>query len=86
MDGDRACSRGRAPPKETGIRRSAQGGKLLPLRLDAGVAIKWVIEEAGTPEALALRKGARLIAPDLLISECSNILWRKVQRNGRDAG
>ena len=47
--------------------------------IDASVAIKWVIKEAGTQEALALRRNA-LIAPDLLISECANILWKKVQR------
>lgn len=49
------------------------------LCIDASVAIKWVVKEAGTQEALALRNNA-LIAPDLLISECANILWKKVQR------
>ena len=49
------------------------------LCIDPSVAIKWVIQEAGTQEALALRNNA-LIAPDLLISECANILWKKVQR------
>ena len=51
-----------------------------PLCIDASVAIRWVIEETGTKEALALRKSAKLIAPDLLIPECANILWKKVQR------
>jgi len=51
-----------------------------PLCIDASIAIKWVIEETGTQEALALRERARLIAPDLLIPECANILWKKVQR------
>jgi predicted nucleic acid-binding protein len=50
------------------------------LVIDASIAIKWVVQEAGTPEALALRKGARLIAPDLLTAECANILWKKTQR------
>ena len=50
------------------------------LCIDASIAIKWVIEETGTQEALALRKSAKLIAPDLMISECANILWKKVQR------
>jgi len=49
-----------------------------PLCIDASIAIKWVIEETGTQEALALRECARLIAPDLLIPECANILWKKV--------
>ena len=46
------------------------------LVIDASVAIKWVIEEAGTKEALALRRQA-LAAPDLLVAECANILWKK---------
>lgn len=47
--------------------------------IDASVAIKWVIEEPGTKEALGLRRH-RLLAPDLLIPECANILWKKVRR------
>lgn len=50
------------------------------LVIDASVAIKWVIEEDGTTEALALRR-QRLTAPDLIIPECANILWKKVRRN-----
>lgn len=49
--------------------------------IDASVAIKWVVEEPGTPEALALRGGRRLVAPDLLIAECANILWKKSVRS-----
>lgn len=48
--------------------------------VDASIAIKWVVEEEGTPAALKLRRGARLLAPDLLVPECANILWKKVQR------
>ena len=51
------------------------------LVIDASIAIKWVVEEDGTPHALALRQKAKLIAPDLLVPECANILWKKVQRN-----
>ena len=43
--------------------------------IDASVAIKWVVEEPGTPEALLLRRH-RLLAPDLLMAECANILWK----------
>ena len=50
------------------------------LVIDASIAVKWVVEEDGTPEALAIRQKARLIAPDLLIAECANILWKKVKR------
>ena len=48
--------------------------------VDASIAIKWVVEEEGTPQALALRRNARLVAPDLLVAECANILWKKAQR------
>ena len=48
--------------------------------IDASVAIKWVVEEDGTPEALALLEKHSLSAPDLFIPECANILWKKVRR------
>lgn len=51
------------------------------LVIDASIAVKWVVEEDGTPEALTLRRRARLIAPDLLVAECANILWKKVRRD-----
>lgn len=47
--------------------------------VDASVAIKWVIDEPGTQQALLLHR-ERLSAPDLLVPECSNILWKKVRR------
>ena len=50
------------------------------LVIDASIAVKWVVEEEGTPEALALRQKAKLIAPELLVAECADILWKKVQR------
>ena len=50
------------------------------LVVDASIAAKWLFEEEGTSEALALRASAKLIAPDLLIPECANILWKKVAR------
>jgi predicted nucleic acid-binding protein len=50
------------------------------LVIDASIAIKWVVEEEGTDTAVALRQKARLIAPDLIVAECANILWKKVQR------
>jgi predicted nucleic acid-binding protein len=49
------------------------------LVIDASVAIKWVIDEPGTKEALSLLRH-RLFAPDLLVAECANILWKKVRR------
>jgi predicted nucleic acid-binding protein len=50
------------------------------LVVDASICVKWVIEEDGTPQALMLLKHARLAAPDLLVAECANILWKKVRR------
>lgn len=47
--------------------------------IDASVAIKWVVDEPGTEQALLLRR-RRLFAPDLLIAECANILWKKTRR------
>lgn len=46
--------------------------------IDASIAVKWVVDEDGTLEALSVRKHA-LVAPDLLIPECANILWKKVR-------
>lgn len=46
--------------------------------IDASVAIKWVIDEPGSEQALKLRRHA-VAAPDLLISECANIVWKKVR-------
>lgn len=51
------------------------------LVIDASIAIKWVVEEEGTSQALALRHRAKLIAPELLVAECANILWKKVRRD-----
>ena len=51
------------------------------LVIDASIAVKWGVDEQGTPEALVLRQKAKLIAPELLVAECANILWKKVQRN-----
>src|SRR5258708_2268147 len=50
------------------------------LVVDASIAIKWVVEEEGTAAAVDLRSRFRFAAPELLIPECANILWKKVQR------
>ena len=47
--------------------------------IDANVAAKWYVEELGTKEAVAYR-GQRLIAPDLVLVEVANVLWRKLDR------
>jgi predicted nucleic acid-binding protein len=50
------------------------------LIVDASIAIKWVVEEEGTHAAVDLRSRFRFAAPELLIPECANILWKKTQR------
>jgi predicted nucleic acid-binding protein len=50
------------------------------LVIDAGVALKWVVPEEDSEQALALRRRV-LVAPDLLIVECANVLWKLARRN-----
>ncbi|HLG87616.1 MAG TPA: type II toxin-antitoxin system VapC family toxin [Alphaproteobacteria bacterium] len=50
------------------------------LVIDASVAVKWVVTEPGTKEAVQLLEASSLAAPDLLVAECANVLWKKVQR------
>jgi len=57
--------------------------------VDASVALQWYFEEPGSPQAEALLEehaaGRRdLIAPDLLIAEFGNGLWKKVRRGECD--
>lgn len=46
--------------------------------VDASVAVKWVIEEEDSALAQRLSQ-IPLEAPDLLLVECANILWKKVR-------
>lgn len=45
--------------------------------VDASVAIKWVVQEEHSDQARLLSI-AKLEAPDLMLVECANILWKKV--------
>ena len=48
---------------------------------DASVAVKWLIPEQHTDEALRLHKAAALIAvPDFVYAEVGNVLWKHVRR------
>ena len=51
------------------------------LVIDASIAVKGVVTEDGTDEAVSLLSGHRLAAPDLLVAECANILRKKVRRS-----
>lgn len=48
--------------------------------VDANIAVKWAVPEAGSADAYAILKAGGVIAPDLIFAECANILWKKVQR------
>jgi predicted nucleic acid-binding protein len=48
--------------------------------IDASVAIKLVVPEEHSIQAVSLRSKYRLAAPDILFSECANTLWKKVRR------
>lgn len=55
--------------------------------VDASVVVKWYIEEPGHDVARAILAGAEpLIAPDLLLTEVANALWRKTRLEELDAG
>lgn len=51
----------------------------MTLVVDASVACKWFVEEAGSEGAAALLAGEELIAPDLILAEVGNALWRKLR-------
>lgn len=50
--------------------------------VDASVAIKWYLPEQYSTDAERLLNGdLQLLAPDLLVSEVGNILWKRVSRS-----
>lgn len=53
--------------------------------VDASVAIKWYVDEVHTDEAEQLIGGRfELNAPELLVSEFGNILWKKCRNDELD--
>lgn len=60
---------------------AGSGPHIGPAVIDASVGLKWLVPEAGTDAAVALRAslveaGAPLYVPDLFWSETANGLWR----------
>jgi predicted nucleic acid-binding protein len=54
---------------------------MTPYVVDASVVIKWFVDEVYAEAARRLQEDQyELSAPDLLWSECGNILWKKVRR------
>lgn len=49
--------------------------------VDASIAVKWMIPEEHTREALRLQADSSdLLSPDLILVEVANVLWKKVRR------
>jgi predicted nucleic acid-binding protein len=56
------------------------------LVVDASVAVKWFLVEPGDREALALLDGDEpLIAPELVVAEVVNAVWKRLVSGGIDA-
>ncbi|RYG86114.1 MAG: PIN domain-containing protein [Alphaproteobacteria bacterium] len=54
--------------------------------VDASVAIKWAVDEVGRDAARQLvLEGHVLVAPDFLLLEVANIVWKKVRLRELDA-
>ena len=53
--------------------------------VDASIAVKWLYIEDDTPAAMALLSDPRLIAPDLVLCEVANAVWKR-NRNREGAG
>src|ERR1700757_4036901 len=50
------------------------------LVVDASVAVKWLLPEPGTEQALSLLEtNTILYAPDLMYIEVANVLWKRIQ-------
>ncbi|MBY0335998.1 MAG: type II toxin-antitoxin system VapC family toxin [Acetobacteraceae bacterium] len=49
--------------------------------IDASVAVKWFLNENGSAEAAALlERRSPLLAPELILAETANVLWKTKRR------
>jgi predicted nucleic acid-binding protein len=54
--------------------------------VDASVALKWFVDEDGSPRAVSLlSSGEPMIAPDLVVAEVCNAGWKSLRRREIDA-
>lgn len=51
--------------------------------IDASIALKWLVEEEDSAQVAELMR-LPVRAPDLLVAECVNALWKKVARRELD--
>ena len=54
---------------------------MMSLIVDASVAVKWFAAEEGSARAEALLEGEELIAPDLIVAEVGNAMWKKFRKH-----
>lgn len=55
---------------------------MTPVVVDSSVAVKWFVpEELSDVAALLLEPSYDLAAPDLLVPEFGNVLWKKLRRD-----
>src|SRR5918995_7187010 len=58
----------------------------MTLVVDASVALKWFVDEEGSPRAVSLlNSGEPMIAPDLVVAEVCNAGWKSLRRREIDA-
>lgn len=50
--------------------------------VDASIALKWIIPEPDSPIAHSVRRSRDYVAPDLIIAECVNAIWRRSRVEG----
>ena len=59
---------------------------MTPIVVDATVAMKWFVPENLSDQAARLLDGTyEIVAPDLLIPHCGNLVWKKIGRDEIDA-
>lgn len=52
----------------------------MTLIVDASVAMKWFVEEPGSPYAEQVLQRGDLIAPSLIVAEVANAFWKRIGR------